>query len=65
MSAGHTPVAYEIIEYQSSTRLRFELVKPGVGVIRAVEAPWSILKDFGARDRLLQSLFEGEQEARG
>lgn len=49
----------EIIEYQSATRLRFELVKRGGGVIRAVEAPWRALQDPGARDRLLASLFTG------
>jgi hypothetical protein len=54
---------YEIIEYQSASRLRFELVKRGVGVIRAVEALWSEVKDLGARNRLIGSLFEGEPHA--
>ena len=49
----------EIIEYQSMERLRFELIDQGTRKVkRAVEAPWSELKDPAARDRLLARLFE-------
>lgn len=49
----------EIIEYQSAERLRFELIDQETRKVkRAVEAPWSELKDPVARDRLLARLFE-------